>query len=1082
MFSRSRKLSLHASLAMVVAASTVGISLTEGVNVVNASSGITYYVSTTGSDDTGTGTLEAPFRTPHKARDVVRQQIAGGMNEDITVMLRGGTYHLESTLAFNELDSGRDGHRITYRSYPGESAVLDASKPITGWQLYNGNIYKANVGTSWSFDVLFENQVQAMKARYPNIQGDTNVYHRVEAIVAGDDRKSFVFAQSDIPSVTNPTTLETYIWPGGAQGYQYWYSYTVGVSAINYANRTVTLTKPVGYVIGPGSRYFMQGALELLDQPGEFFLDRSTGTVYYYPHDTAQLIGGISAPFAGEAVRLTGSSTSAPVTDITLEGLTIRNTNVGKDGIHGENLERVHVLNSRIYNTGEHGIQLLGWAKSNRIEGNEIQNIGYNGVSIEGLAKTAQHVSSGNIVTNNHVHHVGKFYGNSGGVRIYDSGENIVSHNRIHHSPRYAIHIKAQRKGYLVGTTIENVLVTENNYRDYQHARNNLVEYNDVSNATTDSQDAGIIAGWGTGTGNIVRYNLVHDSDLQLLTEVPSRSFGYGLYFDDNSDDVLLQGNIVHSLQQTGGGYLNSSVMLKGIGIRLDNNIIAGNREQNGTIGSTQTGGEISSELEITRNILYQNDAKLYSINYWDENKFTHADHNVYYTTKGTYEFGGSIPAPHYDRWLELQLGKFDQHSIVAEDPRFMNAAEHDYRLRYDSPAYKLGMIDLDRQSMGLKGDYPYADPNDPLAVLFVKKAGESTNKAWTVLEPSQSAKLKVSGRTAQGYFIKPAHSSISFASSHPSVATVSSSGVVQAIGSGAATITISATHNGVTKTTSFDVLVNDSLASVGIHFPDSMQVGASVHADVYGVSALGRYVDVTGASVQYASSSPTVAAVDSNGQVTGTGTGTAVLSAQVTVAGNVYTVSKPIEVYVTSTELETYDFEGSGIGGWVSLSGTWQIAEDGDNHAYQNTNTANTARSYLGHIIRSDYSLKARMKADAWGTGNPVRLGLIGRYVNSTNFYYAAYEQTTQRFKLFKIVNGTVSTIASSAVMPTDFTAGYREMKLDLVGTSLRLYLDGNEVLSAQDFSFSEGYPGLYAYNQKTYFDDIVVEDISGS
>lgn len=262
MFSRSRKLSLHASLAMVVAASTVGISLTEGVNVVNASSGITYYVSTTGGDDTGTGTLEAPFRTPHKARDVVRREIAGGMNEDITVMSWGGTYHLESTLAFNELDSGRDGHRITYRSYPGESAVLDASKPITGWRLYNGNIYKANVGTSWSFDVLFENQVQAMKARYPNIQGDTNVYHRVEAIVAGDDRKSFVFAQSDIPSVTNPTTLETYIWPGGAQGYQYWYSYTVGVSAINYANRTVTLTKPVGYVIGPGSRYFMQGALE----------------------------------------------------------------------------------------------------------------------------------------------------------------------------------------------------------------------------------------------------------------------------------------------------------------------------------------------------------------------------------------------------------------------------------------------------------------------------------------------------------------------------------------------------------------------------------------------------------------------------------------------------------------------------------------------------------------------------------------------------------------------------------------------------------------------------------------------------
>ncbi|NOU88307.1 hypothetical protein GC102_21455 [Paenibacillus sp. LMG 31460] len=1082
MFSRNRKIGLKASLAVIVALTSAGFTAKEDMKIVEASTGISYYVSTTGSDETGTGTLQAPFRTPHKARDVVRQQIVGGMSEDITVMLREGTYYLDSTLTFNELDSGRDGHHITYRSYPGENAVLDASKSITDWQLHNGNIYKANVGTNWSFDNLFENQVQSIKARYPNIQGDTNVYNRVEELVAGEDRKSFVFAQGDIPVVANPSTLETYIWPGGIQGYQNWYSYTVAVSAIDYVKRVVSLSKPVSYVIGPGSRYFMQGALELLDQPGEFYLDKSAGTVYYYPHDIANLNGGISAPFAGDAIRLKGSSASAPVRDITLEALTIRNTDVGNDGIHGENLERVIVLNSRIHNTGEHGVQLLGWARSNRVEGNEIQNIGYNGVSIEGIGKTAEHVSSGNIVTNNHVHHTGKFYGNSGGIRIYDSGENIVSHNRIHHSTRYAIHIKAQRKGYLIGTTIDNVQVTENNYRDYQHARNNIVEYNDVSHVTTDSQDAGIIAGWGTGTGNIIRHNLVHDSDQQLLTVVPSRSFGYGIYFDDNSDDVLIQGNIVHSLQKLGGGFLNSSVMIKGIGIRVDNNILANNREKNGTIGSTQTGGEISSELEITRNILYENDAKLYSINFWDENKFAQADHNVYFTTKGAYEFGGSIPTPHYERWLELQLGKFDQHSIVAEDPRFMNASEHDYRLKYNSPAYKLGITDLDIENIGLTNDYPFIDSNDSLATLFVKKAGEATNKAWTVLAENQSTKLKVAGRTVKGYLIKPAPSSISYSTSHPAVATVNSAGVVKAVGSGVAMITVSATYNGVTKSTSYDVLVNDNLTSLGIQTPNKIQVGASVNADVYGLSSFGNYIDLGGAAIQYSSSAPSIAAVDSNGQVTGVSTGTVTLTATMVSGGNTYTVSKPMQVYVTNPNLETYDFEGTSTGGWVPLSGTWQLAEDGDNHVYQNTNTVNTARSYLGHIVHADYSQKVRMKVDAWGTGNPVRLGIVGRYVNSTNFYYAVYERTTERFKIYKIVNGTVSTVASSGVTPVDFTLGYREMKLVLEGTSLVLYLDGIQVVSAVDSSFLEGYPGLYAYNQKTYFDDIVIEDISSN
>ncbi|MDF2713895.1 MAG: Ig domain protein group 2 domain protein [Paenibacillus sp.] len=973
---------------------------------------------------------------------------------------------------------------MTYRSYPGENAVLDASKPITGWQLHGGGFYKANVGTAWNFDILYENLHNAVKARYPNIQGNTNQYNRVEELVAGADRTSFVFAPGEIPAVANTSTLETYIWPGGVQGYQNWYSYTVDVSGIDYSSRTVTLTKPLAYVIGPGSRYFMQGAIELLDQPGEFFLDRTGGHLYYYPRDTANLNGGISAPFAGDAVIFKGGSPSAPVTDITFEGLTIRNTDIGKDGIHEENAERIHVLNNLIHNAGEHGIQLLGWAKTNRIEGNEIRDIGYNGVSIEGIEKTAEHVSSGNIVTNNHVHHVGKYYGNihgnAGGIRIYSSGENVISHNRVHHAPRYGIHIKSQRKGFLVGTVIDNVPVTEQNYRDYQHARNNIIEYNDVSHATLDSQDAGVIAAWGTGTGNIIRYNRIHDSGLQLPTEVQSRSFGYGVYFDDNSDDILFQGNIIHSLQQTGGGFLNSSIMLKGIGIRVDNNIVANNHEQNGTIGSTETVGEISSELEIARNIFYENDAKLYSINFWDENKITHADNNLYYTTTGTYELGGSIPAPEYDQWLELQLGKFDQHSIIA-DPVFMNEAEHDYRLKYNSPAYKLGIADLDIESIGLKKDFIFADPSDPLAAVYVKKAGDATNKSWTLLSSNQSASLKVSARTEKGYKLEPAPSSIAFSTSNPTVATVNSAGVVQAVGTGTATITVSVTLNGTTKSTNYDVLVNEAFASIGILSPGKIQVGAEVKLAVYGKSSLNRYSQLDGVSIQYTSSNPAIAAVDSSGIVTGLTVGSITLNVSAFVGGNVYTASMPVEVYEVNSDLETYDFEGSGTGGWVPLSGsTWELVEEGNNHAYRNTSTVNSARSYLGHIVRSDYSQKVRMKVDAWGTLAPGRLGIIGRYVNPTNFYYATYEHTSQRFKLFKVVNGSVSTIASSPVSATDFTAGYREMKLVMDGTSLELYLDGVLKVSAADSSFSEGYPGLYAYNQQAYFDDIVIESLN--
>lgn len=1046
-----------------------------GLGMDTAAAQSAYYVSPSGDDVNGSGTADSPFRTPEKARDAVRQQIAGGMNADVTVYLRQGVYRLDSTLTLTEADSGRDGHEVVYRSFPGEQAVLDGSRTITGWQPYSGNIYMAYVGTSWTFDTLYEGDSHAVKARYPNIHDSGNVYNRVEAAVAGADKTKFTFAAGGVPSVANGSGLETVLWPGGEQGFEYWYSYTVGVSGIEYADRIVTLSKAVPYVIGPGSRYYMQGALELLDAPGEFYLDKAAGMLYYYPRDVSSLSEGISAPYAGHVIEMKGASPTAPAQNIRLESLSIRNTDIGKDGVRGENVRNITLLNSRVVNTGDHGVRLFGWAQGNRLEGNEIHDIGYNGISVEGTAKSLAHVSTGNHIVNNHVYRVGLHYGNSGGIRIYDSGENVIAHNRVHGSPRYAIHLKAQRKGYLIGTTIEGVAVTESNYRDYQHARNNIVEFNDVSDAANDSQDVGIIATWGVGTGNIIRNNLIHDSDMKILTVQPNKSYGFGIYLDDNSDDVLLQNNVIHSLQLEGGGQLNSTLMLKGIGIRADNNIIAGTRDTNGIVGSTQNAGEIASQLELTRNIFYDNRAKLYHMNFWDEHKVARSDRNTFYRTDGIYAFGGQIPAASYIDWLELNKGKYDPHSLLA-DPLFMNAAKYDYRLRYDSPAYRTGYADINMDAIGLTEPYPFADRSERLASVFVKKSGESVNKAWTRLAPNGTAQLQVQARTTTGYAADLSSATISYTSSNPSAAAVDGSGLVTAVGSGIARITVAVTQNGATLSADFDVLSGDSLTAIGVNVPARIQAGASVNAIVYGMSSLGGYVDLTGATIQHVSDQPAVASVDTEGKITANAIGSFLLSVTVAAEGAALDVTIPLEVFEKNEDRMTFDFENGATGGWAPLSGIWQVVTDGTNKAYQTTTVSGSARSYWGLAKRTDYEHTAQFKVDSWGNGNPVRVGLIGRYVNSTNFYYAVYEHTSGQFKIFKIVNGTVSTLASSDPMPTDFTTGYRLMKFKLQGDSLALYLDGTEVVSATDATFGEGYPGLYTYNQPAYVDDMTI------
>jgi hypothetical protein len=61
---------------------------------------------------------------------------------------------------------------------------------------------------------------------------------------------------------------------------------------------------------------------------------------------------------------------------------------------------------------------------------------------------------------------------------------------------------------------------------------------------------------------------------------------------------------------------------------------------------------------------------------------------------------------------------KYDQHSAIA-DPKFVNAVDGDFRLGPDSPAYALGFEDIDYAAIGLRSDFPFADPADPLDRVF---------------------------------------------------------------------------------------------------------------------------------------------------------------------------------------------------------------------------------------------------------------------------------------------------------------------------------------------------------------------------
>src|SRR5512142_1427502 len=75
-----------------------------------------FYVATTGKDS-NPGTRAAPWRTIQHGADTAR---AGS-----TVYVRGGVY--EELVSIRASGGASDGF-ITFRSYPGETAILDASR------------------------------------------------------------------------------------------------------------------------------------------------------------------------------------------------------------------------------------------------------------------------------------------------------------------------------------------------------------------------------------------------------------------------------------------------------------------------------------------------------------------------------------------------------------------------------------------------------------------------------------------------------------------------------------------------------------------------------------------------------------------------------------------------------------------------------------------------------------------------------------------------------------------------------------------------------------------------------------------
>ena len=439
----------------------------------------------------------------------------------------------------------------------------------------------------------------------------------------------------------------------------------------------------------------MDNVFEALSRPGEWYLDRTTGRLYYIP-----MAGEnpekteIYAPKAEQLIRLEGKPDESQYVEfLRFEGLTFRHTDwnyppdIAKQAAHNvpgairmEGARYCTVEGCRIEHVGGYGIELADGCMSNRIVGNEVFDVGAGGAKLNGsdVEGPRSRRTGGNNITDNHINSGARVFHSAVGILSMHSFGNDISHNHIHEF--YYTGISC---GWAWG------------YRD-NVSKNNRIEKNHIhhiGHGRFALNDIGGIYILGVQPGTVVRGNVIHDVDKHQYG-------GWGIYPDEGSSHLLIENNICYNTCTEGffQHYGRENI--------VRNNILAFGKE--GQVGLGRTDPHIAFTFE--RNIVVAESQSLFIDDYAaplekcnfisDLNLFWNVSGKQFVNGKRTHDKNGKPVLTKTITMKEWKRLGQDRHSIVA-NPGFKDLKRFDFTLMEDSPALALGFKPIDTSDVG---------------------------------------------------------------------------------------------------------------------------------------------------------------------------------------------------------------------------------------------------------------------------------------------------------------------------------------------------------------------------------------------
>ena len=552
--------------------------------------GASFHVSPSGSDDSP-GTQTRPFRTLEAARDAVRKLKrplpAGG----VTVWLRGGVHRLTKTFELTSRDSGAEGSPIVYRAVVGEvvritgrreipadafrpaadEAVLQKLDPAVRGKVLAADLkamgitdYGRMVSRGFgravqpaAMELIFDDRLMQL-ARWPN-EGRTKYAKVIDAGSVprggdGADRGGSFEYVGDRPArwADAPDAFIFAYWT------YHWADDLIRVRSIDAKTRRITLAQPHRYGMNParGSAhareqvYCALNILAELDAPGEYYVDRAAGVLYFRPPSPIGAARVVVTMLEGPLVAMAGAS------HVTWRGVVFEATRGCGVSMVGGSHNRIAGCTLRNIGTaavcigeGADGRRIgnvigkmyadTAWDRNggtdNGVVSCDIHHTGAAGVILGGGDRKTL-IPGGNFVVNCDIHHAGRLHKQYHPPVVVDGVGNRIARCRLHHSPHCAV---------------------------WFYGNDHVIELNEIDHCALDSDDAAPIESGRDPSmqGLIVRNNFFHHNG--------GRPWTSDIFLDDGISGEIITGNVFYKPGPRGALFIHA-----GLFHRFEGNIV----------------------------------------------------------------------------------------------------------------------------------------------------------------------------------------------------------------------------------------------------------------------------------------------------------------------------------------------------------------------------------------------------------------------------------------------------------------------------------------------------------------------------